>query len=352
MIYMLDENNIFQRIRAIWNKNRKIVYILGAFLLIWFIIMKLTDRFQLPKLSREVDFSSENLREGFNFPQLELEADSVITASDKGIVFVSGDKRLASFDPFSGVFLWQVQLPGDRNSWLTFTGESLLGTTALDVVAYDASTGESKWSTGLGPGHVSFIAQLDNDIFRVYYGEQIFELDRNSGAIHGQRPRGNLEWIQGDIELYRISPGLIGGKDRKTGDDLWQIDAGAFDVMRTSPAQFINNQSLFIRFSRKICLLNINSGKYLWCRPDVYISNVGLTFDRNNGYLLRDDFVLEKIDLNSGKVVGETQFMPRLSDGQNDLHLPESFITITDDGTVIIIFGDSNQLIGLRNTPN
>ena len=135
---------------------------------------------------------------------------------------------------------------------------------------------------------------------------------------------------------------------RATGTTLWTNNGPTFYT--DFPIASMNN-TVFVRVpDSKICALNINVGEYIWCRPEEYISNIGINGDKNIGYAIRNDFALIKIDLASGKILAETSFLPK--------QLPEDMqnigfgylVSVTKDA-VIASFGDSRQAFGLQILP-
>jgi hypothetical protein len=96
--------------------------------------------------------------------------------------------------------------------------------------------------------------------------------------------------------------------------------------------------------------LDIKTGKYIWCRPEEYKSNLGMEEDEDSGYILRSDFSLVKLDLTSGKVLDEIQFLPK--------ELPEEMrntgysysVCVTKDA-VTVSFSDSGETFGIKNIP-
>ncbi len=347
---MPDKSFNISRLIAGLKRNWKASIFFGAIILLTLaqlVLQRINAQNRLhPKLAYSIQSSTENLKINQNYSGI-LEDAWVVTANKQGGFYTAGNDYITSFDFSSGEYLWKVKPPGfyfpDR---LILDGENIFGTTPLGIEAYDAITGRWKWSIEMGSGHVNVTPQLDGSILRVYYGDLIFEIEPDSGEILHKEPRGNVEWIQGDVELFRISADRIGLRSRETGNELGQISGDTFSIIEFSPIKYANKDFLLMDYLKETCLLDIKSGQYLWCRPDNFVSNVGLMEEGKFGYILRRDFVLEKFDVKSGKVLAETQFSTNPSLKSN-LQQPVgfNFVTCIGKGTVIVLFQDNKQLI-------
>ena len=65
------------------------------------------------------------------------------------------------------------------------------------------------------------------------------------------------------------------------------------------------------------------------------------------GYVMRDDFVLEKIDLGTGNVSGEIHFLPSTLSKEMLQHSQSYSVTLMDS-IMIVSFSDSDQTFGLK----
>ena len=96
----------------------------------------------------------------------------------------SGRDKLVAIDVRTNITLWEQKLPVERNvrAGGLFADEStVFVVTTFNVDAYEAITGEPKWSAALGAGSVSIISQLDSDVVRIYYGDRVYEVDAITG---------------------------------------------------------------------------------------------------------------------------------------------------------------------------
>jgi hypothetical protein len=99
-----------------------------------------------------------------------------------------------------------------------------------------------------------------------------------------------------------------------------------------------------------LCALDIETGNFKWCRSERYISNIGIDADEAAGYILRSDFILEKVDLSTGATLAEIQFFPIELPREMQNTEFEYSISVTKD-VIIVSFGDSGQTFALRNIP-
>jgi outer membrane protein assembly factor BamB len=216
--------------------------------------------------------------------------------------------------------------------------------TTYEVDAYDAKTGVIKWSSPLGQGHVSIMSQLDSNVLRVYYGDQIYELDSGTGKILSVMPKGATVWISGNTVLRGF-----GAFDRQTGKLLWS-EGYPFYLNEGIEPEDLGTDFLLVAmepgstFIRGICALDLHTGLHNWCRPEEFNSLMGVDPQSQVGYAVRGDFVLLTIDLQTGKVLGETSFISSELTGKE---LGSVSPVMVSDGIVVISFGDSKQTFGL-----
>ncbi len=182
-------------------------------------------------------------------------------------------------------------------------------------------------------------------MLRVYYGETVYELDLVSGKVISSLPRQELYWMVSHIEIRQLSPELMVGEDRTTGKQIWENHNRAFSL-DPPPLDFDDHTVVVKTIGRGLCALNLETGKYAWCRSETYISNLAIHYDMGAGYVLREGFVLEKIDLQTGTVLAETAFLP--SPVTPDVHnYGYPYYASLDGNTLLLLFGDSQQLFSL-----
>ncbi|MGA7194176.1 MAG: PQQ-binding-like beta-propeller repeat protein, partial [Anaerolineales bacterium] len=225
----------------------------------------------------------------------------------------------------------------------------------LSVDAYDAKTGQLKWSTPLGQGHVTIISQLDGSVVRVYYGDTIYELDSETGNLLATMPKRNIVWVSGNIVLKTVVPDQyqLSAYDRQTGALLWN-QGPLFFVDEPYTPQVLSKDILIVAEGQSwsglggICAMNLQTGKYNWCRPEDFFSMMAINDQSQLGYGMRNDLVLLTVDLQTGNIVGETSF---LSSKPFDKQVGSISSVTVSDGVVVVSFHDSFQTFGLEFLP-
>jgi outer membrane protein assembly factor BamB len=254
--------------------------------------------------------------------------------------------NLIAINVKTGTVVWKVELPFERSGargGLLADQDTVFAVPGGSVDAYEAKTGELRWSTRLGDEHVSIVSQLDSDRVRVYYGDKLFELDSESGKILTVLPKDDIVWISGDVVIKESPAYQLSAFNKQTGEPLW-INNQGFYVRTGWEPQEIGRDNLIVGFVRGICALNLQTGEYSWCHPEVDISKMAIDYQSGLGYGMMDDLVLLTIDLQTGNVLGETTFFS--SEPINEQIGFMSFITFSD-GVVMVSFSDSGQTFGL-----
>ena len=276
-------------------------------------------------------------------------ASNIVTGDDTAVIFLARGREasLAAFDSSTGSPKWNTAVPFERSlfQWLLYGHRTILAVTSLGVDAYDVQTGRLLWSTELGQGRVPIRPQLDGPVLRVYYGETVYELNPVSGKIISSLPRQDLYWMVSHTEIRQLSPELMVGKDRITGKQIWENHNRAFSL-DPPPQDFDDNILVVKTIGSGLCALHLDIGEYAWCRSETYISNLAIHYGTGVGYVLREGFVLEKIDLRAGTVLAETTFLPSpVTPDVRSYGYPYS--VSLDSNTLLLLFGDSQQLFSL-----
>ncbi len=255
-----------------------------------------------------------------------------------------------------GAVLWQTAIPFDRSGvrGLTATDKAVFVISTLYVDAYETTTGQLLWSTKLGTGHVSIIPQWDVDasVLRVYYGNAIYEIAPTTGKVLVDKPNGGVYWILDNVTLYVLVGQKLMALDQLSNEQLWTKDHLFFFDEDRAPQRLTKDVLVVAQLAKgtwnhaaEICALNMRTGNYLWCRPEDYVSNIAMDNQAQIGYALRGDFVLVTIDLQDGRILGETQFLP--SALPEELHYPWHYSVTLSDGVVVVAFSDSGQTFAL-----
>lgn len=272
---------------------------------------------------------------------------NLITANTDGTVFImsSAQDTLTAINIKSGTALWKAEIPFERSGADSLLADqnTVFVVTSVSVDAYETKTGKLKWSTRLGDGHVSIVSQLSSPIVRVYYGDKLYEIDSETGKILAMLPKNNIVWISDNVVFEETPAYQLRALNKQTGDLLWSSSRW-FDVRTGQEPQDIGKDTLIVGFVRGICALNIRSGKYDWCHPEIDISSIAIDYQSQLGYAMREDLVLLTIDLQTGSVLGETSF---LSSKPINKQIDTVSSIIFSDGVVVVYFSDSGQTFGL-----
>lgn len=264
-------------------------------------------------------------------------------------------EKLLSFDSETGSIFWEKNLPSQELGirGLVAINQSLFTITSTDIYRYASFNGERVWATHIGDGHVPINIQNAEDSLNVYYGERVFNVSTESGNISDVSSDAKIYWMGKKVLILQSSLGMnsgMNGIERSTGKVLWENAESSFRIEEWFPVQSLGQSIFVLTDDLGICSFNFFTGEYIWCLPDKFISNLGVNTVNRIGYILDGDFLLLEIDLDTGQILAETQFLPR--------ELPEDMrsrgfeytISVTKDA-VVVSFSDSVQTFGLRIAP-
>jgi len=275
------------------------------------------------------------------------DVSNLVAANAGGVAFMMplGQDRIMAIDTKNANIVWKVELPFERSGarGLLANQNTIFTVDSTRADAYETTMGELKWSTELGDGHVSVIPQLDSNVLRIYLGDKLIELNSETGKILTTIPKDTKVWVSGNIILQTSPANQLTALDKQSGEILWTNDRLFYIDEGQEPIN-IGDNNLIVGFVGGICALNLRSGEYRWCRPEIYISDVAIDYQSQLGYAMREDLVLLTIDLQTGDVLGETSF---LSSQPIDEQIGSMSSIIFSDGVVIISFSDSGQTFGL-----
>jgi outer membrane protein assembly factor BamB len=348
--------------------NKKGRYIAGVSVLVLLFISNWISNQPEPKTIRQIGASSEHLqtlwiKKIYLWDPIADWSSNTIFADDHGV-----NEKLFALDSLTGSSMWYASMMEDDwrgefsqfgVSYLLAVDKTVFTVTSTNVNAYRASTGELLWFTKLGDGHVSIYPQVEGSLLRIYYGNKIFEVSQATGKILNVQPKNDIVWIQNNVEIHcpltDPEPGaaqncVVGltGINRLNGKRLWVNSEATYSEVYQEQA--VNNLVFVEVRGGKTCALNPDAGGYTWCLPDGKISNIAIDSARNTGYFLRNDFSLVKIDLPTGAILAETQFLPKVFPAEMQKYSYGYIVAVTKD-TVIVSFGDSDQTFGLKNSP-
>lgn len=265
------------------------------------------------------------------------------------VIFVMPISRdsLMAIDIRDGTTIWNTKLPIERGGGarkILANQNTVFVATSIYMDAYDKTTGDLKWSTKLGDGHVSVIPQLDSDLLRVYYGDRLIEIDPNDGEIVTETPKNEIVWMFGNMILQSTPASQINALDKQSGEILW-TNPRSFHLDEGQEPLDIGNGRQLVGFVNGTCELDLQTGEYPWCLPEINISNITVDPQSQLGFAMRDDLILLTIDLQTGDVLGETSFLSSAPVDKQEGFLAS--ITFSN-GIIIISFSDSGQTFGLE----
>ena len=343
--------NLFQRFR-IW-LSRRWALVLFILIIILFEIVSIWREAGEPQshIIRTLGSSTQNVEKLW----LSQNFYTNIIANGSGTIYATpfSSDSLVAIDNKNGAILWQVELPLERGGGaraLLADQNTVFVITSTEIDAYKTTTGDLKWATNLGYGRVSIFSQMDSGAVRVYYGDQIFEIDSETGKILAAGSKDGIIWVSGNIALRPVSTNQLSAFDRQTESKSWNKIL-SFYIDEVQTPQRLSADYLMIGYKaagtsshvKGICSLNLQSGEYNWCRPEIYFSRMAIDQQSQRGCAMRDDSVLVTIDLQTGNVLGETRFLTSDLPDQQPL-----FVSIAcENGIVVVSFGDSRQTFGL-----
>jgi hypothetical protein len=309
-----------------------------------------------PKLTRQIGSSSDDVQVLWT---RKMYLWNHVADWETNAIYVRDPKtgKLLAIDGLTGETVWSTEVPFGARDLLI--GDQAVFAVTSYVSAFRASTGKLLWTTKLDDAHASIYAQEEDSLLRVYYGKKIFEVSQKSGEIISVQPKENIVWIQNNVEIHcPLTPSQDGavehcwvgltGVDRATGQILWKNNKPIFSEYYQ---ELSDNNVVYVEFPGDgICPLSPNTGEYAWCLPEGKISNIATDNDGTTGYFIRHDFSLVKIDLLTGGILAETQFLPMVLPEEMERDNYGYRVAVTKD-TVIVSFGDSDQTFGLRFNP-
>lgn len=337
------------------SSNYKIVLVsVTVMCLLFLVTLNFSPSGKVDRISR--NYESNNNSTSFSKILLSDRPSALALDGSDALYFVF-NWELRKVDLSTGTEIWTIS---DRSFWganfIFVENEKvyLLSSTQLSAVS---SNGKGVvWTTRLGNGHVDFSGQIDGPIIRVYYGNQVFEIDADSGAILRDYQRENILWKDNQIEIKKnIDIKKLQGYSYDKKQIIWETP---LEIVVDSPYYYQPVDAgdvLFLRTPEAgLCLLQKLTGDVFWCQNEMYLSNVGYNDDKA-AFLVASDFSFVRVDLLTGETYTVGSFFPNElpSEIKNNIYNYQVMINKND---ISIYFEDSLEVfwgaaLGFVNTP-
>lgn len=269
--------------------------------------------------------------------------------NDNGVMYAMPVSRenIAAIDINNGNVIWKADLPLERGGGargLLALSDKVFVITSMFIDAYEASTGNLKWSTQLGKGHVRVLAQIESDLVRIYYGDNIIEVGQETGAIIRTYPANNVKWKIGNLSLAASPSNYLIAFNNQNDEPLWKNDLPFFIGEELEPID-VGNGELIVGFVDGICKLKLMNGTYVWCHPEINIADTAVDIPSQRVFAMTNDLEIFIIDLQTGDMIGQSRFL-----SSAPMTNERSVIASLEfgDGVLVVSFNDSGQTFGIK----
>ena len=237
-------------------------------------------------------------------------------------------------------------------SGIAADGERVYIVNATHVAAYSAPNGDLIWSRELGSGHVRVQLGIDDPaLLRVYYGDAVFELSRETGEMEKKVPLDDLLWIAGDVTVRSEPPGLAATSSTAL-TPLWRSYVAPFDVAENlPPLDLFPHLLVYIHRPTSICALDLRDGHYQWCTPLSYSSNMVLGPSGAEAYVLDGEHNIISLAIATGDSRTIASF-PAPETAELDPHRGFTYGLGMYADALLVYIGDTSQLFSLKTETN
>lgn len=272
-----------------------------------------------------------------------------ITYGSNGLIYAMPDSRenITAIDINNGNIIWKTDLPLERGGGaigLLAIHDKIFVITSMFVDAYEASTGNLKWSTQVGKGHVRVLSQLESNMVRIYYGDDIIEVDQETGTILRSYPINNVKWKIGDVSLTTSPSNFLTAFEKQNDEPLWKNDLPFYISEGLEPID-AGDGELIVGFIEGICKLNLLTGMYVWCHPKININNTTVDIPSQHVFAMTNDLKIFIIDLETGNVIGQSSFLSS-APMTNEISVIASLEF--GNGVLVVSLNDSGQTFGIK----
>jgi outer membrane protein assembly factor BamB len=267
-------------------------------------------------------------------------------------LFHGGSDSLVAKDLRSGAELWSFtsgmvagHTYGTR-SVLT-DGDTVYALTATTASAFSTTTGAELWATELGYGHVRVVPQLTPTSLRVYYGDTVIDLDRDTGQIARREESSILLWRTQGIDLVQQSPKLQ-AFNTAAATEVWRSYLPRVLILEDMPPLDLPGAILAPIETRELCRLSLASGRLEWCTQTQPTSNAAVVQSLARAYLIDDARQLLEVDLRTGDTTPLAAFPVVEGKAPDPTRYAFHDYVAVSSGTLIVYLGDTYQLLALR----
>lgn len=287
-----------------------------------------------------------------------------------GNIFVLGkfegnsiyDLKLMNLDSSSGDTLWKIPkhtssffgkssptglATNTENIFLAWPGtQKISGDTqfgAAKVVSYDLF-GDQVWSQSIGGARriTKMIVNQDTISIDGSFSSNYYLLESSTGKVTNSTPKENDRyiWFIDEETAYEYGDiyDSLKAVNMTSGVTTWEylIDNQVY------LAPILTNGVIVIRtrenhYVGHVLAIDKATGDLIWEMPDA-LSNVVVT--DSIVHYLTNDLLLRSVDINSGEIIGETDFTPsKAMDPINNVYQ-----IATDEDMIFIYFGGAHQL--------
>jgi len=224
------------------------------------------------------------------------------------------------------------------------SGETKWG--ASHITAYDLSDGKLEWQQVIAGARSIEVMVVTDSIISVNgsFSSNYYWLDATSGEIIDTRPRdsGDFIWFADNgVRYEEAAASSFQAVDETTGTVLWSspFHYGIYQPPFLTPP-FIVGRAGEGRFLGTAFAVDVTTGDLLWTYPNL-ISNVAI--GESVAFFLNEQATLVAVDIQTGDLVGEVNFSPRIEVSVNNL-----FQVATNDTVVLVYFSDSRELFAFE----
>lgn len=252
--------------------------------------------------------------------------------------------RIVALDTETGRELWRTERFGYLHSFAS-SSSALFVATVDGITAYNAVDGKRKWTSDQPPPeHQEYALFFDeahlNLLIRWGSDYSYLTIDLASGAV-GNTQQDNRILISVDSQFRYIWDGThFWPEDIATSKVKWIV------TIPESPNPPIRSQGILVIPSvqqrpgwHSVTIVNDANGQIMWDCVACYASDVAV--DKDRLYAILRDGSLAEYDLETGRLRG----MLRFAGGHEIEPLNTQYSVATADGTVILYFEDSQELI-------